>query len=77
MTNVALNKENDRLSYGQKIKKVRKSKGLMAYYVAERLGLSRAMYSLIENDHTDITITRLEDIAEILGVPVSIFFQDD
>jgi transcriptional regulator with XRE-family HTH domain len=67
--------DNNTLSYGQKIKKIREFKGLKAYYVAGKLGLSRAMYSKIENDHTDITVARLEEIAAVFEVPVSLFFQ--
>lgn len=54
---------------GEVIKEIReKQKGLRQEDVAKALGLSTKAYANIENDVTDITLRRLEEISDILGV---------
>lgn len=54
---------------GEVIKEIReKQKGLRQEDVAKALGLSTKAYANIENDVTDITLRRLQEITEILGV---------
>lgn len=45
----------------------RNNVGLTQEQVAERLGISRARYSQIENDPTTVTIRQAKAIAEIFG----------
>ena len=53
---------------GQKLKNIRELKNLKQEYVAERLGISTRAYSKIETEETQLTIKRLNEISEILGV---------
>jgi transcriptional regulator with XRE-family HTH domain len=53
-------------SIGAKIKKLRELKNYTQSYMAERLGLSMSGYGKIERDETEITLQRLQEIAEIL-----------
>ncbi len=54
-----------------KIKEVRSRIGYTAEAMANSLGISRTAYSQLENGHTEITLTRIEAIAEICAVPMS------
>jgi len=53
------------------IRKVRKEKKLSANDVAEKVGLTQSGYFAIENGRSDISITRLYQIAEALETPVA------
>lgn len=55
------------MKVGHKIKKLRELKNLTQAHVAEQLNLSLSGYGKIERDETDITLSRLEEIASILG----------
>jgi len=51
---------------GNNIKEIREvEKNYKRSYVAERLGITTRAYANIENNLTDITIQRLDEIAEI------------
>lgn len=52
-----------------KIKQIRELKNFTQEYVAQQLGLSTRAYSKIETGETQLTINRLNEISEILGVP--------
>lgn len=53
---------------GNKIKKIREYKDYTQEYMAQRLGLSITAYGKIERDETEMTLTRLDDIAKILEI---------
>lgn len=55
----------------ENIRNIREFKNLSQEYVADRLGLTQAGYSKIENGTTVLTFTRLKDIAEILNVTIN------
>ncbi len=55
-------------SIGQKIKKVRELRNYTQEYMAEKLGLSQNGYGKMEREDSDISVTRLTQIAEILEV---------
>lgn len=55
---------------GERIRVVRVTKGLSQQNMADELGLTVASYSNIERGVTDITITRLFEIARILQVKI-------
>lgn len=59
------------MSIGNKIKSLRELKNLSQDYMAKQLEISQKAYSNIENDITDITVSRLENIAKILGVSLT------
>jgi transcriptional regulator with XRE-family HTH domain len=50
---------------GHKIKRIREMRGLKQEYVAEQLGISQQTYSKLENDHIDISFSKIEQLATI------------
>jgi transcriptional regulator with XRE-family HTH domain len=55
---------------GLKIKKLRELKNFTQEYMAEGLQITQAGYSKIETGETDVSYSRLEQIAKILEVKV-------
>jgi len=53
---------------GQNIRSIRELKNLTQDYVAEHLHMSVSNYSNIENGKTDLTLTRLQQLASVFGV---------
>jgi len=53
---------------GQNIKTIRELKNLTQDYVASQLHMSVPNYSNIETGKTDVTITRLQQIAKVLQI---------
>jgi len=58
------------MSIYERIKQIRQSKKLKSLDVAQRMNITAAGYSAIETGKTDITWTRMQQIAEALDVPV-------
>lgn len=58
------------MNYLENIKAVRKSKGLTQVDMSEHLGLTKNNYGKVENGQVELTINRLYQIADILGVSV-------
>lgn len=56
------------MSIGQKIKDYRLQRNLTQEYMAQRLQMTTQGYGKIENDKTDVSLSRLQKIAEELGV---------
>jgi transcriptional regulator with XRE-family HTH domain len=56
------------MTVGTKIKKLRELRNYTQQYMADQLELSVSGYSKIERDESDLTISRLEKIAEVLDV---------
>lgn len=54
---------------GTKIKKVRELRNFTQEYMAEHLGMSQNGYSRIERNEVEVSLTKLEKIAETLQVP--------
>ncbi len=61
----------------ENIKKFRELKSLTREFVASELDMSVSGYSKIERGETDVSLGKLERIAEILGVEVSQIMQFD
>ena len=61
---------------GNRIRKIRESKDLKREYVADELGITHGAYSKIERGDSDSNTSRLLQIAEILDVSVTDFFED-
>ncbi|MEX2596537.1 MAG: helix-turn-helix transcriptional regulator [Salibacteraceae bacterium] len=51
-----------------KIRQLRELKGFSQEYMANELGISTKAYSNLENGHTQVSISRLEQICQILEV---------
>ncbi|MBS1599716.1 MAG: helix-turn-helix transcriptional regulator [Bacteroidetes bacterium] len=56
------------LPTGQNIKTIRELKNLTQDYVATQLNMSVPNYSNIETGKTDVTLTRLQQIAKVLQI---------
>ena len=62
---------------GERIYRIRRSKGLSQAHVAEDLGITSGAYAKIERGETDASASRLLSIAEILEVTIHDFFEDN
>jgi transcriptional regulator with XRE-family HTH domain len=62
---------------GSKIRKIRELKNISQNYVATRLGISQAAYSMIESGKTKVTDEKLLKISEALEVPRVIILNFD
>lgn len=61
----------------EKIKEIRKSKGVSQTFVAKKLNISVSGYSMKESGKRPITTSELEEIANALEVPATIFFEQE
>ena len=62
---------------GEKIKKYRESKGFSQDYVANMLDISQSTLAKYESNTTEISVKRLAEIANVLGVNFTDFFNLD
>ncbi|MBX3101572.1 MAG: helix-turn-helix transcriptional regulator [Bacteroidetes bacterium] len=63
---------------GNKIRVLREVRGFSQEYVADRIGISQAAYSRLENEATDLTLGRLEQIASVLEInPLDLLAMDE
>ena len=67
----------DVTSIGNRIKKIRELKNLTQEHMAEKIGVSQSTYGRFENDITELTISKLEKIAESLGCTLDDIFNFD
>lgn len=58
------------MEIGYKIKKYREQKNYTQQYMSDRLNISQNTYSKIETGGIKLTVDRLNQIAEILDVPI-------
>lgn len=65
------------MSIGKKIKQLRELRNYTQAYIAEELNMSLGGYGKIERDETDITISRLNQIAKILDTNLATILNFD
>jgi transcriptional regulator with XRE-family HTH domain len=65
------------MSIGEKIKEVREARHFSQEAVAKALGLSVTSYAKIERNEVEVTVNRLEQIAEVLKVKTWAFFSPE
>lgn len=65
------------MSVGNKIKQIRKEKGLTQKQLGEKLGIKQQSIAMFENDKTNIKHSTLEKIAVALQVPLIELYDDD
>ncbi len=53
---------------GEKIRVLREIKGFSQEYMAETLGVSISAYGKLERNQTELNLTKLQNIAKILGI---------
>jgi transcriptional regulator with XRE-family HTH domain len=61
---------------GSRLRELRHARGLSLSTVADQTGLSRSFLSLVENDRSDIALSRLLRITELYGIPLGKLFED-
>lgn len=59
------------------IRKIRELKNLTREYVADELKMSTSGYGKIERGEVDLTISKLNKIAEVLDVSIEFIFKFD
>jgi transcriptional regulator with XRE-family HTH domain len=59
------------MNIGHNVKKYREQKDLSRQIVAREMQMSLSGYSKIERDEVDLTISKVEKIAQVLGVDIS------
>ena len=62
---------------GEKIRKLRELRGFKQSTMARALGLSTKAYSKLENGQTDMSLPRLQQIAQILGMELTDILEFD
>ncbi|ACV63242.1 transcriptional regulator, XRE family [Desulfofarcimen acetoxidans DSM 771] len=65
---------NRSVVYGNRIRKIRKAKGITSCYVAKKLGMSPGGYSDIERGRRKLSAERVEKIAKILEIDIGEIF---
>lgn len=72
-------KQSEVIHLREYLKKLRESKGLNQQDMAERIGISKQYYSLIENGDRQkkMDVTLISAIAAILGVPIEQIIEDE
>jgi len=65
------------LGLGTRIAQVRNGKGMTQIFVTRKLSRTSGWLSNIENGRRPINTEELSKIADVLGVDVRIFFEDD
>lgn len=72
-----MNRETDKRHIGSLIRIARKAAGLSQMKLAEKIGISYQQVQKYEKGASEITISRLSQIAHALNMPVSRFISDD
>lgn len=65
------------MKVGESIKKLRELKNFTQQHMAAELDLSVSGYGKIERDETDVSLNKLERIAEVLGVDMNTILSFD
>ncbi len=65
------------MTLGEKIKTFRNVKGYSQEYMAMSCGISPTAYGKIERNETEVTVSRLKQISELLSVRVEDILQFD
>jgi len=60
----------------ERIRKIRKIKGMTLEQLGEKIGISRGMLSRLETNRSSPPIATLSKIAQGLEVPISLFFEE-
>lgn len=63
-------KDSRLVAFGEKVRQIRKEKGLSQEALADLAGIDRSYMGHIERGGQNITLTKVHQIAEALEVPV-------
>ncbi|MBN2367341.1 MAG: helix-turn-helix transcriptional regulator [Calditrichaeota bacterium] len=64
------------MKIGNKIRRIRKLKGLTIEELADKAGITKGFISQLERDLTVPSVTTLKQVLDVLGVELSSFFSD-
>ena len=64
------------MKIGQKIRRLRKLRGLTIEELAEKAELTKGFISQLERDMTVPSVTNLKQVVEVLGMDLATFFSD-
>lgn len=67
----------DYYSIGQRIRKIRKARGLTQEQLAEKVGISKTHMSHIETGNTKLSLSTFISLAEVLEVSTDEFIHDN
>jgi len=70
-------KELMNMSFGAKLKALRKQRGIIQTQIAEELGIRQNTYSDYENDKTQPSIESIVRICKLLDVPADVLFYEE
>jgi DNA-binding XRE family transcriptional regulator len=75
---IELNVERRRneVKINEKLRQIRKSKGITQTFIAQKMGKTSAWYSNIERGYTRLLAEDAKRIAEILGVDIREIFEE-
>ena len=59
---------------GSKIRKYREEKGIKQEYMANELEITQSSYGRLEKDDSRLTVPKIQKIAEVLNISVSVLF---
>lgn len=59
---------------GSRIRKFREDKGIKQEFMAHELEISQSNYGRLEKDDSRLTVPKLQKIAEVLNITVSVLF---
>lgn len=65
------------MTIAKRIREIREAKGIKSKHVAESLNKSPAWVSSVENGKTRLPADLIKPLADVLGVPVSSFFEEN
>jgi len=65
------------MEVGQSIKKIREWRNYSQRYMAEQLAMTQQNYAKYESGQTEIGVSKIKKIAEILKVPIAYLFELD
>ncbi|RLU01177.1 helix-turn-helix domain-containing protein [Ketobacter sp.] len=65
-------KDQRLIAFGEKVRKVRKEKGLSQEALADLAGVDRSYMGHIERGEQNISLTKIYQIADALGVPARV-----
>lgn len=68
---------NKSLGLGKKLRKYREDKGYSQDYMANMLDITQPTYAKYESETTEITVKRLQEIANVLERDISDFFHSE
>ena len=65
------------MKIGERIRKIRREKDITQEYLAQQIGCKQQTIVAYEKNQRDLSVTKLEQIAKVLNVPVASFFQEE